>query len=451
MVTTNTIRNVGRRLLLAMLASAGPSAWNADLASAQSKVPVSTNASGAATYSLNDIKLAPGETLVGPATVVGEKTIQHGGGNYQIIDAATASTLTSQLDHEPITTDIPMLTQPQMINGYAVQNFAGVSANGGCSSCGNSGCSSCGGGGYGGYRGHNSGKLGMSGNACGPICNPYLYASGEVLYMTNNQVGNYTRSPNFSLNDYDYHFGLRATLGIVPDCRNGMEFSFVGPFNFRQSETREAPGGGIGTFLTGVAPITTTSFVNAVSQTQRYDSDYFTIEANRTLIGWEICKFLLGMRYADLQESYLYRSRLVTNEQGFLASDTTNRMIGAQLGAEMTYPLSCKLWSDFRGRAGIFANFAENNFQFNNAGVTLVRTGDDDIEAAGLIELGGGLRYYLTDDLHIRGGVEMWYLTGIAAAGSQFSSQIGQTTGTRIDVDEDLIMAGVTLGAELKF
>lgn len=453
MVTTKSIRKVSRRLLLAMLASAGAATLNADLASAQSKVPVSTNASGPATFSMNDIKLAPGETLVGPATIIGDKSIQHNGGSYQIIDAATASTLTSQLQHEPVTSDIPMMTQPQIVNGYAVNNYAGVSSTGGCSSCGNTGCSSCSGGGYGGYQGYNTGKLGMGGNACGPICNPYLYTSVEALYMTNNQVGNYSLSPNFGLSDYDYQFGIRAFVGIVPDCRNGMEFGFIGPFNWTQNAVLNGPG--IGTFLFPQAPVTAANlapFSNATQQTQNYDTEYFSLEANRTLIGWEICKFLIGMRYLDYKDDYLYTSTSAAGT-GSLFSNATNRMIGAQIGAEMTYPLSCKLWSDFRGKAGVYGDFAETQVRLrtNTAAPLFLNNRDDDVEVAGLIEFGGGLRYYITDDLHIRGGAELWYLTGIATANSQFDNRVFQTIGRRTNTNDDVFMAGVNLGAELKF
>ncbi len=90
------------------------------------------------------------------------------------------------------------------------------------------------------------------------------------------------------------------------------------------------------------------------------------------------------------------------------------------------------MWSDFRGKAGVYGDFAETQFTFrsNNAlALPLINNGDDDFEIAGLIEIGGGLRYYITDDLHIRGGAEMWYLTGIATANSQFDNRVFQTSG----------------------
>ncbi len=131
-------------------------------------------------------------------------------------------------------------------------------------------------------------------------------------------------SPNFGLNDYDYEFGLRATVGIVPDCRNGMEFSFIGPFNWTQSATLN--GAGIGTFLVlkHRSPHgNLAAFTNATSQTQTYDTEYFSLEANKTLIGWEICKFLFGMRYLDYQDTYLYTSTSAAGTGHSLRTQTT--------------------------------------------------------------------------------------------------------------------------------
>ncbi|MGV3483418.1 MAG: hypothetical protein ACO1RT_03245, partial [Planctomycetaceae bacterium] len=274
------------------------------------------------------------------------------------------------------------------------------------------------------------------------------------LYIKNTNVDNFSASPNYRLDDFDYEFGVRGTVGLVPDCRNGMEISFTGPIEWDSQTVISAPGGGVDTFLFPRSPFTVAdldTFSDAIFQAQRYESEYFSVEANRTLIGWEICKFLYGVRYVDYTEDYFYRSVIAGGDQGLLRSSTENKMIGAQIGLDMTYPITCKMWSDVRARAGAYGNFAENIFEVSNAGVALVRNFDDDVELAGLFELGSGVRYYVTDDFHVRAGTELWYLTGVATSIDQFNAGIGRNSGRPVNIDDDVLMVGLSVGAELKF
>jgi hypothetical protein len=373
--------------------------------------------------------------IVNSAPADGGGVLHHDGGSYQIIDSSSVPFADSTM----VDPSMPMLSQPGTITGYPSQ-YANP-YHGGCAT------GNCGGGGYaaGGYGG---------GFDCGVPCNPYLYASLDALYIRNNNVDNFSASPDFFLDDFDYEFGVRGTVGMVPDCRNGTEVSFTGPLGWATENSRTVPAGGIRTFLTPVAPLVAAdldTFSNALFQAQRFEADYYSFEASQTLIGWEICKFLYGLRYVNYDEDYFYRSAIVTGEQGLLRSSTENKMVGFQVGLEMTYPLSTRMWSDFRGRAGAYANFAENTFELNNSAAVVVRNIDDDVELAGLFEIGTGVRYYLTDDFHLRAGSELTYISGISSATEQFGSQIAQTTGRSIDIDDDIFLMGISVGGELKF
>ena len=302
----------------------------------------------------------------------------------------------------------------------------------------------------------------MTGNVCGPICNPYIYAALDALYVTNRSVESNDRTSFSFLNDFDYEFGVRGTVGIVPDCRNGMEFSFIGPLDWstaRQATLTGAQATSLAFPATEIGTIDL-SLLTSMNDSVRLDAEYFSFEANRTLIGWEICKFLYGIRYVSYDEDYRNVASLassapvapaVANPTSFAAqSSTENQMVGAQVGLDLTYPLTCKFWSDFRGRAGAYANFAENQLQIATDQGSLARNFDDDVELAGLFEIGGGLRYYVTDDFHLRAGTELWYLTGIATSMDQFNPRtLRETRG--ISINEDILMLGVTVGAEVKF
>jgi hypothetical protein len=432
MVTTKTIRCVGRRMLLAFLASAGTATYSALPAAAQSGAHMAARSGAVTSSDLGDIQLAPGEVIVNAPSMGGmpiSNAIQHNGSNYQIVDASSVPMASGSMD-----ASMSPVPDYSMHGGFPTAGYQGGCANGQCGSTG-----------YG---------SGYGGDACGIPCNPYLYASLDALYIKNGNVDNYTRSTNFALNDFDYEFGVRGTIGLVPDCRNGMEVSFTGPLEWDTQRSVVSPGGGLNSLLTPTAPIVAgnlSTFNNSTFQSQRYEAEYFSFEASRTLIGWEICKFLYGLRYVNYDEDYFYRTAIANGDQGLLRSSTENQMIGFQVGIDMTYPMSCKVWSDFRGRAGAYANFAENTFELNNAGAAVIRNLDDDVELAGLFEIGTGLRYYLTDDFHVRAGTELTYIAGVATAIDQFNFRMRQDTGRRVNIEDDVLLFGLSVGAELKF
>ncbi len=429
MVTTHSthygsFRRSAGSLTLALAVWGALGATNPGAARGQSSGARPLVSGPAPTFGLNDVQLAPGETIVDYGLAPGEGAIHHGGNSYQLISPdAVPHALGDGSGQSPLISGSPM--------------SAGM---GGCATgrCGM-------------HAG--TGAYGGGGISC-PTCEPYGYGSLEGLYMKQTEVDRFSYSPNFALNDFDYEFGIRATMGLVPDCRNGMEVSFTGPFEWASEARAANPAGGIGTFLTPALPFvagTLSTFSDAVAQAQRFEAEYFSFEFNRTMIGWEICKLLYGLRYVDYQEDFLYASRIASGQEGSLISSVDNRMIGIQLGAEMTYPITCRLWSDFRGRAGVYANFAESSLRVDNAGALVQRVNDDDVELAGVFELGGGLRFYFNDDFFLRIGTEFWYLSGVASANDQFGFQLRPASGRSINIDDDVIMVGLSFGGEVKF
>ncbi|TVP99266.1 MAG: hypothetical protein EA381_10245 [Planctomycetaceae bacterium] len=397
------------------------------------------------TFNLNDLPLEEGEQIIS-STIDGE-TIEFEGKPYRTFDPNQASTMDSLgLSHgDP---------------SYSPQ---GVMARG-CSTgrCGT--CRSCGTG-----RGIGGGvlsavdlggrpRVGMGGDVCGPVCNPYRYWAADALYMKNGNVNNSRLPGYFGLSDPDFELGARITYGAVPNCREGFEFSFVGLLEWETQALRTDPAAGIiSNLLPGdplLLPSELTSFFGADAQFQSLESSFWSFEANRTLIGWDVVKILYGARYIDYQEDFLFVSSRPAADgvaPGVLRSSTDNRMLGAQIGIDMTYPLTCRLWSDARARAGAYINFAENNFQFINDADTRIFNSDDRARLAGVLELGGGLRYYLTNNLFLRGGGELWYMTQVASALDQFGVTMSPSTGSRVDVRDDLFLFGVYVGAEWRF
>lgn len=335
----------------------------------------------------------------------------------------------------------------------------------GCQSCNQPACS-------GGCNGYQSGGYGSSGYgesmACGIPCNPYRYAIVEGLYMDRQGLDGFSLTRNASMDEFDFEFGSRITIGSLPNCVNGYEFTFVGPLNFNRSLTVTDPnffpgsidsnlfdGDGVsadpnnfdGTFLD--------PFDNSNSQTQSYDSEYWSGELNKTLVGWDVAKALCGGRVIRVEEDYRYFAEknqiAAPASYADLSSRTVNTLVGVQGGLDMLYPIAQHLYTDLRGRAGLFYNFAESDVRLRNQGNIVIHNKRDDGEIAGVFEFGAGLRWQLGEMLSIRGGAEVWYITNAATAAGQINNAVTNALGTRINIDDELFYYGVNAGAEIRF
>jgi len=117
----------------------------------------------------------------------------------------------------------------------------------------------------------------------------------------------------------------------------------------------------------------------------------------------------------------------------------------------LLYPICRNGYTDIRTRAGAFINSANNQFSLVNNGAIVQSNGNDTTELAGVIELGAGVRYQIGEILSVRVGTELWYLSGVASASSQFSRVITENTGRRTQAGNDILMTGISIGAELKY
>ncbi len=388
MVTYKNIRRVSRRSLLAVLTSIATLGMAAEPLIAQQP-----HAAGAApAFSLSDIPLAEGEQIISADGVPAGSHFSFGGADYQTVTPSAVPTAAGG----------GTFISPMGTGSCATGNCAPGTEIAGVYS-----------------RRYDLGgnpRLGMGGNVCGPTCDPYIYASVDALYLMHNDARGFATATSSAFDDFDYEFGARVTVGALPDCRNGYEFSFTGQFEWETDN-------GLG--------IQNVDF-------QRLEAEYLSFEFNRTLVGWDIVKLLYGFRYARYEETYFYRE----SANNLLVSNPDNDLIGVQVGADMTYPLTCRAWSDLRTRAGVFANFAEHrgtNRKF------------DDEEVAGIFEFGGGVRYYLTNNFFVRGGGELMYIANVASGIDQFGPGMTTIANRNTRINDNVFLYGFSVGAELKF
>ncbi len=413
--------------------------------------------------------------------------MSYNGSSYRVVNAASMdAALPSQTNQ---VMQAAGLADNSMIARNAV---APVAYNQGCSSCGTSSCGgSCGGGG--GYSSYNMGGYGMGGSqprfgsgeptVCGTPCNPYRYASIEGLYMRRAGDENVSFSQNFGYDGFDYEWAPRITIGAVPDCVHGYELSFVGVYNWDQSASLNGNGNRVRTRLVdglGVDDGSLIAFVNtpavgfipgtpagpgvpavpdtpatpasfSVAQTQFYDSEFWSLEASRTLVGYDLVKVIYGTRYIEYDEKLGYTSTNNLGNVGGLFNNVENQMFGAQIGIDMLYPISCHGYMDFRGRAGAYYNRVNSDTTlFNDGNVALANTSSDG-ELAGFFELGSGIRYQLGEALSVRFGSEFWYMAGVASAPDQIPLTVTSNVGNNVNINDDIFFLGLSVGAEYKF
>jgi hypothetical protein len=322
-----------------------------------------------------------------------------------------------------------------------------------CGSCGTQCGGACGSAGYG------SGGYG-GGMAC-PTCDPYRYASVEALFMRREGIDNFTVARDFALDDVDFEWAPRITVGMVPDCVNGIEVSFTGVLDW-ESDISVADNDSLATLLIEdpLQPGTLGTFGSdaldeADSQRQIYESQLWSVEMNRTMMAWDVAKLLIGGRYIDFEEDFNYSTVNGADpvaDTGLLRNNAANRMIGVQVGADIYNPIGRFSSSYVRARAGGYLNLAESSVLVRNGSDILANGSEDSSEIAGMFEFGTGVRYQVGELMAVRGGFETWYLTGVATSEEQISSAtVTPTFGRALIADDDVFFIGLTFGAELKY
>ncbi|MFG0267244.1 MAG: hypothetical protein ACF8AM_19150 [Rhodopirellula sp. JB055] len=322
-----------------------------------------------------------------------------------------------------------------------------------CGSCGTQCGGACGSASYG------SGGYG-GGMAC-PTCDPYRYASVEALFMRREGIDNFTVARDFALDDVDFEWAPRITVGMVPDCVNGMEVGFTGVLNWESDESLVRNDSLATLFAVDAAwPDSLTSFGvgaanEADSQRQIYESQLWSVEMNRTMMAWNVAKLLIGGRYIDFEDDFHYTS-INDGDNGFLRSNVANRMIGVHVGADIYNPIGRFSSSYVRARAGGYLNLAESDMTFgnqNSAGTdTQYTTSDNSSEFSGMFEFGSGVRYQVGEIMAVSGGFETWYLTGVGTSEEQLGRRtLNPNIGRTLIADDDVFFIGLTFGAELKY
>ncbi|TWU19123.1 hypothetical protein [Allorhodopirellula heiligendammensis] len=390
------------------------------------------------------------------------RTMQHEGRSFAVVPAAEMSSVFETSGEEIIVSEFDQ--NFPLIHGSQI-------AAGSCSGSqcpGNCGSPTCGGGGL-----HGGGFFGHRQNSCNDgcaTCNPFCYGRVEAVYMQRDGLDNFTRSrsPAMLLDEPNFEAAPRITIGTAPDCVTGYEASFVGPLNFDTNRTAVGRSGQ--TLLTQrtvipAAPPVPGLQVDEVFSLygdpvnpdatlfQRYRTEFWSVEASRTSLAWDIAKLLIGVRYIRLDEQYdLIGADPTAGQSGAIYSKTTNDLIGMQIGGDIFTPVCRSTSAYFRGRGGLYYNNAGSTALVSKDATLLYGIRDNHDGFAAMFEFGGGLQYQISEMFSVHGGGELWYLTKVATAADQIPTIVGDNIGAHgTRASDDIFFAGFNVGATMKY
>ena len=248
---------------------------------------------------------------------------------------------------------------------------------------------------------------------CGYPCPPGAYVTFEAM-MLDTTSRHPTISSLLRLPGSDYEPGVRVTAGRRFNCIDGVEAVFAGLFEWESERMLVDPSNSLNTWLQPHPPVTIgdlSAFNNARIHYQRLKANLNSIELNRTWNGWDVFKMLAGMRYMQLEEDFFFYSQNGVGEEGFLAYETNNYLIGGQIGAEWIYPIG-RLHLSSRGKFGGFFGWNDTNATLVNNGNLIAAAFDSPSIWSVMGEFGVFANYHITRAFRLRAGYEAWYIYG---------------------------------------
>jgi hypothetical protein len=313
---------------------------------------------------------------------------------------------------------------------------------------------------------------GACGDACDVGCNsccPCWTFLAEAIWLQRDQPTNFgltfpgSNDPSIlNTNDLDYRFmpGYRLTVLKSCCCDSAWEASYFAIDNWSESASVTNPNRGLDSFLrVGIPNIP--NFRNAFRQTITGGTDLYSFELNkrRTLNTggpWE-ATILGGFRYFYLSDNLQFLSNDVDpaidpTDIGLYTTKTRNNLVGAQIGGVLTRWVGDTLNINFKLKAGLFANFTEQNSHLMNQQPLLPPNVDlyssaNKTSLATVIETGVYGNWAFANNWGLRGGYDVFIFSGLALAPSQLDFTANQFQGQPfINADDTLVAHGPTIG-----
>ncbi len=303
---------------------------------------------------------------------------------------------------------------------------------------------------------HNS----MPGYASGALpanccmgCDRRYFVNYDAVWFKRNGDEGFSLSRGTFMDEFDYDFAGRYTIGQQFDCVDGVEASFMGPLNWTRAIARV--GTGLDSFLVPGGLITAANidaFDDSRVHTQIWRAQLQNYEFNRRWWAGDILSSFVGVRAVQYKEQYGFDAVAADGVGlGIYRRNVENFLLGGHIGGDMAYPLSQRMSVAAKGRMGVFANFNQGQAFLSNRGTVRVNAFDKDTDIAGIIETGSSVRYRVLRNVVASAGYEFWYLLGVATVPRQAIYSITPATGNRVSAADEVFFHGATAGLEVSF
>ena len=373
----------------------------------------------------------------------------------------------------------PNYVDPNFVNSatYFDQNAAmyGAPAAGGCATCGgglvDGACSTCGP-----AAGYSDGPIIRDYGTFGSVsaANRYLYLDALIMTRADGDIAN----SNFgTLNDFDFTGGLRVTYGTRDDSIFGREISFMALPGVEQEISRTDPliqqpfradqGARLSVINLPISGAPSDAFTGATAQTQRKESDLYSVEFNRVNWGWDLIKTFSGLRMVRFDDSYNvtstgtraqrdFEGEVVRTPSGNVVFDTvdgsytldaSNTLLGGQIGGELFYDIGYRWSASGFGKLGLFANFNDFDTNYNNGDFN-VSSESDSVTLSTVAELGFLAHYQIRTNLRFRAGYNAMFVGNVASVADNIGGTTGLFTGFEATDSDDVLFHGFSFGLE---
>jgi hypothetical protein len=288
---------------------------------------------------------------------------------------------------------------------------------------------------------------------CYVPCEPGYYLVSETLFMQQTSGDGFTRGFGYFFDDHDFELAPRITFGRRFDCVDGYEFVFAGLLEWddaivgtNNAAVFESPD--------AILQDAFDLYATAANQTQVRESSFNSFEFNRTYTGWDVARTMIGLRTILYDEEYAYIAG-GTDAPGSVAlsQSSDNLLIGPQLGLQLIYPVGIRTYTETTLKGGAYLNFVDTDTSlFSPIGAAPLATGaGDEVELAGMLEIGSKIGINLTRSVSAHVGYDLWYMAGIAESASQLPIGFNRATPFTVSADDDVFIHGLTGGVQVVY
>jgi len=259
--------------------------------------------------------------------------------------------------------------------------------------------------------------------------------------------------------NFDARPGMKLTAALLIAPSTNLEATYIGNFFWRSTAEVNAGNGGLYSALSDFGTDPPGGFSDTDNATRA------TIEYTSVLDSWELSvrnrfaepegryhgSFLAGFRYVRLDEQFRHFTITPTGQMDYTVR-TFNDLIGFQVGGDLSLRPTPRLLIGVEGKAGIYGNPGEQQTTINADSLVGTFTEREiNTEIAFVGEADFFAVYNFNQRFSIRGGYQLFYLSGVALGTENFNPGPPFVADARtpfVNVDGDLFLHGFHVGFE---